>query len=228
MLRALADPKLRSRTVIALALAFFTWQMLNGFIRPLQVDAPLWFWVTDVAFSAVLPGLLLALAYDGVPSFALPAKVWHGVLALWRLLGWWLVGCLIAFLAFYANWTVPKAEWAVARFSAFDYGWVMPYPDDNPIQFKLALVYLSLSAGVFEEWFYRHFLDRRLTPFIAAWPLRVCATSVLFGLVHWESGVYAVCNAAALGLVFALLIRATGKLAPAIVAHFTVDMFLLP
>lgn len=54
----------------------------------------------------------------------------------------------------------------------------------------LDLALLSALAGVGEEAFFRGFLQQSLVPWTPVW-LAIAAPSVLFGLLHWVSPMYA-------------------------------------
>jgi membrane protease YdiL (CAAX protease family) len=92
----------------------------------------------------------------------------------------------------------------------------------------LTVFYLSITAAVSEELYFRGIL--RFSTFalirnerIAKWVF-ILVSSLLFGLIHWKSGLTNIVNAFFFGLVAARLYLWTNSLWPLMVAHFVVDM----
>lgn len=82
---------------------------------------------------------------------------------------------------------------------------------------------LSITAGICEEILFRGFLMW----LIATWTnlaVAVILSSVLFGCVHIYLGAAYVPKATIIGLMFALLVVASGSLLPAIVIHVAMDL----
>jgi membrane protease YdiL (CAAX protease family) len=98
----------------------------------------------------------------------------------------------------------------------------------NPHGLGLAVLapFLVIGAPLVEELFFRGLVVRSLAP--RGGPvLAVAGSSVLFGLVHFQTGMGAASDAAlmcaigAFGLLLALLAVRTGRLGPSLVAHAT-------
>ena len=92
----------------------------------------------------------------------------------------------------------------------------------TPAQHRVFML-ISISAGVFEELFFRGFA----MAYFAAWGGTVAAvflSSVLFGLGHLYLGWKHVIRTAVLGVFFALIALAAGSLWPGMLIHALIDM----
>lgn len=88
---------------------------------------------------------------------------------------------------------------------------------------RRAFVALSLTAGVAEEVAFRGYAIALLLPFLGA-PAAVVVSSVLFGALHAYQGVLGMARTAAVGVVMAVGLLASGSLWPCIVAHAVYDV----
>lgn len=83
--------------------------------------------------------------------------------------------------------------------------------------------WLSLTAGVCEEFLFRGLLMGMLAAAFGIWPA-ILLSSAVFGLVHAYQGVAGVGRAGLVGLVLALVVVLTGSLYVAILAHAAIDL----
>lgn len=84
----------------------------------------------------------------------------------------------------------------------------------------LALVALS------EEVVFRGFLQARLAAFFRSETTGLLAAAVLFGLIHWSSGVGSVLQTTLVGAMFGLCVARGKSLIPVILAHYLVDLLV--
>lgn len=94
-------------------------------------------------------------------------------------------------------------------------------PETNGERWGFWLV--SISAGICEEIVFRGFLLWLLTAWFGLVGA-VLISSIIFGFAHIYLGFAQVPRTAIVGLVFALIVVATGSLWPAMVIHAAVDM----
>jgi uncharacterized protein len=88
---------------------------------------------------------------------------------------------------------------------------------------RRAFWFVSVTAGICEEIIARGFLMW----LIGAWtglPLAIILSSILFGFGHIYLGISHVLQTAVVGLVFALIVVASGSLLPAMIIHAAVDL----
>ena len=92
----------------------------------------------------------------------------------------------------------------------------------------LQILYLALSAGVFEEIFYRSLLYTIIKDYFAGSSnvIFIITSSLLFATIHWEGGIQSVIVAFSFGLVAAYLYVICGHLVPLIIGHFLLDFFV--
>jgi uncharacterized protein len=152
------------------------------------------------------------------------SALWLGSAVPWRLgIGFFVAAIIVALLLLQAR----KVQKALARpkavaslrdqFSFADP--LVPRTSGERRGFWL----LSITAGICEEILFRGFLMW----LIAAWTdlaLAVIISSVLFGCVHIYLGKAHVPKTAIAGLLFALVVFASGSLWPAIVIHAAIDL----
>jgi uncharacterized protein len=87
----------------------------------------------------------------------------------------------------------------------------------------LAIVYLAASAGLVTELVYRGVLLRIIAP-RTAWSWRYLVLSaLLFGLIHWESGLSMMIATVLFGAFLAVLYRYSGSIWPSMVGHMAVN-----
>ena len=94
----------------------------------------------------------------------------------------------------------------------------------------LVVFYLSLTAAVLEEVFYRGLANQLAGVFKRASINRTVYYLIgvgLFSAYHWPSGAYSIGNAMGIGLVSCIMYRATGKLSIVVVSHFLLDFYIL-
>lgn len=83
---------------------------------------------------------------------------------------------------------------------------------------------LSLAAAVAEEVAYRGVLVTLLQRSLRSWWMAVAVSSILFALAHLLQGWRSAAIVGVFGVLFHLLVRATGGLEPAIAVHFAYDL----
>ena len=115
----------------------------------------------------------------------------------------------------FSNENVEKLR---AKYSKVDY--LMP---KNALEYRFAIV-LSFIVGICEEIIYRGFLYWQLTlylPFLIA----LLITNLIFGLLHWGTGLENAISTVFLGLIYSALSIYFNSLWPAILAHICTDIY---
>jgi membrane protease YdiL (CAAX protease family) len=85
------------------------------------------------------------------------------------------------------------------------------------------LLCLSLSIGFTEELIFRGILISRCERILGSTFFSVLVSSVLFGMVHWDQGVFSAWNALGIGLIFGTLFAKYRNLWPLVFAHAMMD-----
>lgn len=174
---------------------------------------------TDLYASAGLSLALIAGAVWGLAS-------WAGLrpeLLGWRALGpgpvaAWGIGITAAGLA-----SVGLATKVVRRLGLPESRAVL-YLLPRDRRERTAFVALALAAGVCEEYVFRGFLLHVVEAWSGDTAAAVAASSLSFGLAHGYQRTAGVVRATLLGLLLALPVVATGSLAPAMAAHFGINV----
>src|SRR5262249_22991208 len=84
------------------------------------------------------------------------------------------------------------------------------------------LLAVSLTAGVCEEFLYRGYFIRALSPWLSWWGA-AALSALAFGLLHTYQGRHGVISVALMGIIFTLVVAATRSLFPAIALHALMD-----
>lgn len=204
---------------------------LNGFYNArLAENDPRLFWLVDVATWIVLPAILLSVGR------------WRGLYTAAQLglssqvrgspRPWVLIGLVIAVTYVALRLDIAVVLWARESFpsgwvySSFQYADVVPPRGPDTGWYRLlALLHLSVTAGVVEELYYRAAFDRL---FPRGWVSAVCyviASSLIFAGAHWEGGVQSLAESFAFGVFAAVVYRATGNVWPLMVGHIVIDWY---
>lgn len=88
----------------------------------------------------------------------------------------------------------------------------------------LALLYLAVTAGLVEEFFYRGLMYRILCWDKGRFMRYVLCSSLIFSSVHWELGIRGLLYSFLLGLVYASIYYKTKNLWPLVVGHMLTDL----
>ena len=83
--------------------------------------------------------------------------------------------------------------------------------------------WLSITAGICEEFIYRGILLGLLASSLGVWPA-ILISSVVFGIGHSYQGPVGVLRTGVVGLIMALVVTLTGSLFVAMVAHAVIDI----
>jgi membrane protease YdiL (CAAX protease family) len=89
---------------------------------------------------------------------------------------------------------------------------------------KVGFAFLSLTAGITEEFIFRGFLLAALTAVTGSAGVAVALSSAVFGILHAYQNPLGAARAGVLGAVLAVPLLATGSLFPSMVAHAAIDV----
>ncbi len=93
----------------------------------------------------------------------------------------------------------------------------------TPNEYRSA-IFLSFVAGTAEEVIYRGFLFWQLTLFMPFY-LSILVTNIIFGLLHWGTGLENVITTFVLGMIYSALSIYFDSLWAAILAHIITDLY---
>jgi CAAX protease family protein len=180
-------------------------------IRLQQADAATWiFWdyagrLGGLAVLAIVPAAR-AVAFRRAPC----------------RIAWWEAALWIAAIVAADHWAGGVIRRSInAALPATVLG---HYPDAAgllhlvDVGFGLALVAAS------EEIVFRRCARHVLTPYVGDGAIMVIATSLLFGVYHWWTGVGNIVEAALIGVLLMALYRRAAALWPALLAHYLTDI----
>lgn len=213
-----------SRVSLVIA-PFFLFGMINGIYNSALANLSPWlFWLIDVLGWIALPSVILFYIYRyygiGLHDYGL-AKLTSSFqrreIIIWSFLSTFILS--IYYFAF---------GWLAWRFietpaNLFSYAGMVPEGNGRYV----AVVYLAITAAVFEEIFFRGLIWRLVYSSAIKYNksiVYVVISSVLFGLVHWENGLAEVLSAMVFGVVACVLYLRLRNLLPLMVAHFFIDM----
>jgi len=200
---------------------------LNGIYNPLLAADPPYFWLADFAAYSVLP-LFIFLIGTRFKIFTARQAGFHSDI-LWPDQGRKLLFCM--FLLPFLMGIGYILFWSIGNrlFSQFP-GQVYFSYHSMLGDFSLAripkAIFLSLTAGVVEEFYYRG-LFRLL--FKRGWLnaiLYVLISSLVFSSVHWEGGNAQLFATFWFGVMAAIFYLWIGNLWPLVWAHFLSDLFI--
>ncbi len=186
-------------------------------------------------FLAILAASFVAKAASGHFEWLYPLRFLAGAIAIWfslpdlRKLSWrcsWISP--VAGAAVFAIWVAPSF-FASRPESSLGASLAALAPAVRWLWIAFRLAAAVLTVPIAEELAFRGYLARRLVdrefdsiPFSSVTWLSIGLSSVAFGLMHghqWMVGVVA-------GLVYAAVMKRTGRLSDAIVAHATSNLLL--
>lgn len=216
--------------VALFSLPFYLFFIGNGIYLPKLASDPQVFWMQDLASWLLVAPLCLYLIIKyagpinsrqlGIPALS-EAKAWRET-AYWSVIT--AIGFPLLFhiidslpLSIFFVFIGPKADFSIQE--------VLPiYPAR-----LLAVAYLSLTAGIFEEIFTRAVPYLVLTEAISRSVRRIVyivLSSVLFAAGHWEQGAKGVASVFFFGIVLATYYSYKQALIPLITGHVANDVVI--
>ncbi len=102
--------------------------------------------------------------------------------------------------------------------------WYFPLPRWRPLYVFLYVLYLSITAGIYEEIIYRGIAIHQLRLITSNKWILIIASTLLFVAIHWSMGLGTWLEAALWGALWAYLYIQTNSLLPIMVAHFLYDL----
>ena len=244
------NPEFVHRTgwiVLGCLLPYYALAIGDGFFLAKLVRDPLLYTLYDIAKYVVLPSLVFLflaskLRLRAEDFFFTSRRIevrgwevigiafwWAAVLYVIFLLGEPLVMYPLAIMVEPLHWVLsqwfalPDIPWRYeARFSH-----TMALPD-NAIVHGVAVIFLSVTAGIVEEIFYRGLFRQVIAALLGPQAVKtyIFGSALIFGLAHWEQGSTGLYNATAFGLGAAILYLKLGDLRPLILAHALIDLYI--
>ncbi|MEW6528196.1 MAG: CPBP family intramembrane glutamic endopeptidase [Spirochaetota bacterium] len=102
--------------------------------------------------------------------------------------------------------------------------WYFPLPQWKPFYVFLYVLYLSITAGIYEEIIYRGIAIHLLKTLTSNTFVLVISSTLLFVAIHWSMGPGTWMEAALWGALWAYLYIKTHSLLPIMIAHFLYDV----
>jgi membrane protease YdiL (CAAX protease family) len=113
-------------------------------------------------------------------------------------------------------------------------GWSSPEPDlvyalipRTPREKLWAVLVISPTAAICEEFLYRGFLQTELTLWLHSLILVTAISSIVFGMAHAYQGFSGVARAALLGALLTVPVIRLGTILPSLGSHFLIDAVAL-
>jgi len=196
---------------------FVDWPTFQRWLRDKPRHARLYEYWRTICLQWLLVAIGVALWIKaGRPWSALGLRAPDG----WRL--WVSAGAVLLFAAHIARSAAAVArspeKRARLRGRVKSIGPLMPH---SAREFSWYLT-LSLTAGVCEEFLYRGYFIRALSPWLSWWGA-AALSALAFGLLHTYQGRNGVIGVALVGIIMTLVVAATRSLFPAIVLHTLMD-----
>jgi len=102
--------------------------------------------------------------------------------------------------------------------------WYFPLPKWSGVCVFLYVLYLSVTAGIYEEIIYRGIAIHQLRTLTSNTCILVLASTLLFVAIHWSMGPGTWIEAGLWGALWAYLYIKTHSLLPIMMAHFLYDV----
>lgn len=102
--------------------------------------------------------------------------------------------------------------------------WYFPLPAWKPFPAFLYAVYISATAGIFEEFIYRGIVITQLRQFTGSKFSQIIISAILFTAIHWSLGPATWIIAFLFGILWAYLFILRGSLLPIMISHFLFDV----
>jgi len=140
--------------------------------------------------------------------------------------GQWLWGIILFVCVFFAYTGITIA----LLYAKTHYGisvesfWYFPLPKWNGACVFLYVLYLSVTAGIYEEIIYRGIAIHQLRTLTSNTCILVLSSTLLFVAIHWSMGPGTWIEAGLWGALWAYLYIKTHSLLPIMIAHFLYDV----
>lgn len=192
--------------ILALSVLFQLWR-LN------QADAAAWLSIDYLMRAVVLIALAAARPTRHIAFKARPLQIGKGELAIW-LLG---AAVFAALYDYEPLWRIAEASLPDIR---LDFA-----PRTTGVRHFIDLTFGLMLVAVHEEIFFRRVARVVFRP-LGDGMAMVVASSLIFGLFHWWTGLPNIILATIAGVFLMLLYRRTGALWPAVLAHYLIDFLI--
>jgi uncharacterized protein len=204
--RSIARPLIWSFVLALMALA------ASQAMRLHQHQAASWlFW--DYAGRIAALAVLAALPSARVAAFRTSKRQ----ISLFEIVLWIVGICLLG------NFGQRPRHLINAAFPATVLG-VYPHPTGWLNAFDLVFGLALVAAS--EEILFRRYIRQAFQPYLGDGIFALLITSVLFGAYHWWAGLGNVLLATTIGIFLMLMLRRSGALWPAVLAHYLVDLIV--
>jgi membrane protease YdiL (CAAX protease family) len=207
-------------TVIIRLLVLSSPLLLNDLYLPLlPKDATTLNIVLDVLIYIVWQSTLLYVAHEA-GWFS-----WSSLGINLKQASQWLWGIVLFIFVFIAYTGITIAF----MYAQKHYGisipsfWYFPLPQWKAFYVFLYVLYLSITAGIYEEIIYRGIAIHQLKTLTSNTFILVLASTLLFVAIHWSMGPGTWIEATLWGALWAYLYIRTNSLLPIMIAHFLYD-----
>lgn len=211
-------------------------QIIQVFIRLLVLSSPLLLndlYLPLVPEDAIKLNLILdVLVYIGWQSTLLYVAYQAGWFS-WSSLGinvtqvrQWVQGLVLFVFVFVAYTGITIALLYAKKYHGVvvESFWYFPLPEWNGVYVFLYVVYLSITAGIYEEIIYRGIAIGQLKTITLDTCVLVTVSTLLFVAIHWSMGPGTWIEAGLWGALWAYLYIKTNSLLPIMIAHFLYDV----
>lgn len=226
-----------SNALIILCILVSIQPLMNGFYNYKLISSPISFWLQDIIFSCIVPLYLIyfilkhkLLSWDDLGLTVSKINLLRLILftAILTPFTFFLFFFLesIVFTVFPFEVIYPKTRGVAAELlGQNEFNYKMMIPKNKPGKF-VAAFYMAITAGFFEEVFYRAITYKICKVYKHGLKIYFIIPSFFFALLHWESGSQFLIIAFLYGIFNAIVYHEFKNLWPLIFVHFLYDFLV--
>lgn len=210
-------------------LLFWIPAFLNGFYLPILSENLLLFLLVDILQWTILPIIALDICIRQKKIIAIQHLGFHNLIFHRRnseyvLLTSFAISFLL-FFCYFEAYRYSKLIFPINYLESFAYQSVIPY---KPFLLSISIVlYMSFSAGLIEETFYRGLLKVIFQDDFHFNYKYILVSSFLFSINHWEGGVRNLFATFIFGIVTSILYLKIKNIWPIVIGHTIIDIYAL-
>ncbi len=199
---------------------------LNGFYFPFIREIPLIFWPLDILQWTILPIISLDICIRRKKIISIQHLGFHNLIFYRRNTEYVIytsfVVSLILFFCYFETYNFSRIIFPINYLKVFAYQSVIP--DESFLLTMLVIFYMSFSAGLIEEAFYRGLLKVIFQDDFHFNYKYILVSSLLFMMNHWEGGIRNLFSTFIFGIVTAIIYLKIKNIWPLVIGHTIVDI----
>ena len=195
--------------------------LVNGAINPVIARYPWIFWSFEVLTWVFLPLAIFGIALRQLGLRAEEMGL-HARIRGRPNVGFLLVLCVLIAPLFLIIYNTSRAAFLSIFPDAPFFAYQSIVPESGAMRF-VAILHLSITAGVVEELYFRGLFFKISCFFPAQAAVYVFGSATFFALIHWEGGLSNVGATFIVGIITAVLYLLIRNLWPLIIGHAYTD-----